>query len=333
MRVVTWVFLLFAQMLVAQQGRNFSMWQESSLQFNPGAVGHLDGNMRLFANYRNQYMTLSSTPLQTFSFSFESKLIGTKNKNNYFNTGIIVMNDISGDGSYTVTQVGVPLSYSVKLDERSRLALGVYSGLYQRSIQGNSFTWDHQWNGQFFDTDIFPGEVINNANIGTFDLSAGLMYSYTFDKTRRFSSGYSLQHILSPDLAFNIEDRLMLRHNLHFNANYKIDGELIGLSPALLVMLQGPNQNVMAGTNLDFFLRAPSLRTMFFEPTIFSVGLHYRLEDAVIINSYFMTKGWKIGVSYDTTLSRLSKFNNTFGGVEIFLSYLIDTKRQRKYLR
>jgi len=333
MRLVTWVFLLFAQLLFAQQGRNFSMWQENPLQFNPGAVANLDGNIRLFANYRNQYMTLSSNPLQTFSFSFESKLIGARNKQNYFNTGVIVMNDISGDGNYTVSQLGLPLSYSVRLDDRSRLALGVYAGLYQRSVQGNSFTWDHQWNGQFFDTGILSGETINNANVGTFDLSSGLNYSYSIDKTRRFFAGYSMQHILSPDLAFNIEDRLMFRHNLHMNANYKIDGEMIGLSPALLVMLQGPNRNAIAGTNLDFFLRTPSLRTMFFQPTIFSVGLYYRLEDAVIINSYFMTKGWKIGVSYDTTLSRLSKFNNTVGAFEIFLSHIIDTKRQRKYLR
>lgn len=333
MKYIFVIFIVFSYALRAQQGRNFSMWYENPQQLNPGATAHLDGNMRLFANYRNQYMTLSDNPLQTFSFSFDSKLIGAKNKNNYFNTGIVVMNDISGDGNYTVTQLGLPLSYSVKLDDKSRLALGVYSGLYQRSIQGGKFTWDHQWNGQFFDTDLIQGESINNANISTFDLSAGLFYSYTMDKTRRLNAGYSLQHILSPDLAFNIEDALMYRHNFHFQANYKIDNELLGLSPALLVMLQGPNRNAVAGSNLDFYLRPSSLRTMFFQPTVFSVGVYYRLEDALIVNTYFMTKGWKIGLSYDATLSRLSKFNNTVGAFEVFLSYQIDTKRQRKFLK
>jgi type IX secretion system PorP/SprF family membrane protein len=334
MRKIWWVFLLFTNCFLAQQGRNFSMWYENPLQINPGATAALnEANVGLFANYRNQYFTLSDNPFQTFSFSFEAKLQGAKQRNSYFNSGVIAKNDISGDGNYMVTQLGIPLSYSIKVDEKSRLALGVYSGLYQRSIQGNSFTWDHQWNGSFFDVELIPGESIANASISTFDLSTGLFYSYKIDKTRKFSTGYALQHILSPDLAFNIEDRLMLRHNFHFQGSYKINGELIGLSPAMLLMFQGPNRNILAGTNIDFYLRAPSLRTMFFQPTIFSVGMYYRLEDALIVNAYFMTKGMKIGLSYDTTLSRLSQFNNTVGAFEIFISYQIDTRKQRKFLR
>lgn len=315
---------------LAQQGRNYSMWFANEMQYNAAAVGTNFNDLKLFTNFRYQYFTITDKPFQTISGAFEGKLL-KENSNGYLGAGLSFMNDMSGDGRYSVTQISVPIAYHIQAAADHTISLGVQPGLYQRSISQGNLTWDHQWNDFEFSQDI-QGEGIPNASISNFDLGAGIRYKFQPDNTNKLSFGYGAQHIIRPDLRFNIEDRLFMRHTAQISGQFKRKLSSFGVSPHILAMFQGPNRNIMFGTNFDFYLQEPSLRTDFFQPTVFSFGVYHRLMDSFIANVSFTIKGISIGASYDTNISVLPA-SGTIGAFELYLAWDLIINRSRKFIR
>lgn len=327
---ISFLLIGFSYSTSAQQGRNYSMWFANEMQYNAAAVGTNFNDLKLFTNFRYQYFTVSEKPFQTISGAFEGKLL-KDNANGYLGAGISFMNDMSGDGRYSVTQFAVPIAYHIQAGKAHVISLGLQPGVYQRSISQGNLTWDNQWTGFEFGSDI-AGEGIPNASIANFDLGAGFRYSYKPDNTNKISVGYGAQHILRPDLRFNIEDKLFLRHTAQISGQIKPKLSSFGVSPHILAMFQGPTNNIMFGSNFDFYLQEPSLRTDFFLPTVFSFGIYHRLRDSFIANASFTFKGISIGASYDTNISMLPA-SGTVGAFEIFLAWDVIVNRQKKFIR
>lgn len=325
------MFLLASQMVFSQMGRNYSMWFKNPMQYNPAAAGTNDNNLRLFTNFRYQYFTVMDQPFQTFSGSIEGKMFKSSLSNGYIGTGVHFMNDMSGDGRYTVSNLGVPITYHLEVNRDNHISLGIQPGFYQRSLSGGNLTWESQWEVTEFNTSL-PGEGIPNASTQQFDLGAGVLYRYQPNNTNKFVLGYGANHIVRPDLAFNITDELFMQHTIHVGGSIRNNLSNVGFSPHALVMLQGPNRNVMLGSNFDFYLQDPSLRTDFFQPTIFSFGVYHRFMDAIIANFMFSFKGFTLGVSYDSNISILPQ-SGSVGALEVNLLYDIDINRRQKYIR
>lgn len=315
----------------SQQGRNFSMWFQNNMQYNPASVGTNDNDMQLFTNFRNQYFTVTDKPFQTFSGSVEGKLFRSNTRNGYLGVGGSFMKDISGDGRYSVTQFNVPIAYHLFLNADNFISLGIQPGFYQRSISPGNFTWDNQWSGYEFNTSI-PGETISNASTSNFDLGAGLFYNYQQDFTRKVYAGFAVQHITQPALNFNIQDGLMRRYVAQAGANYKFKLSSFGIAPHAMVMLQGGNRNIILGSNFDFYLVDPSLRTDFFRPTIFSFGIYHRVLEGIIVNFSYRFQGLTIAASYDSNINRMLPSSGTVGGFEVALKYDILLNRKGKYI-
>lgn len=334
MKLVLYIALVlcFSVSLKAQQGRNFSMWFQNNMQFNPASVGTNDNDMQLFANFRYQYFTVTDKPFQTISGSIEGKLFRSNRRNGYLGLGGSFINDMSGDGKYSVTQVNIPIAYHLFFNEDNFISLGVQPGLYQRSISPGSLTWDNQWTGYEFNNAI-PGEGIANASNSNFDVSAGLFYTYKENFTKKIYAGFSVQHITQPELDFNIADGLYRRFNAQIGGTYKFDLSTFGISPQVIVTMQGPNRNIMYGSNFDFYLQEPSFRTDFFRPTIFSFGLYHRYGDAIIANFSYRFQGLTIAASYDSNINRMLPASGSVGGFEVALKYDLIVNRQGKFIR
>lgn len=325
------LILCTSSFVTAQQGRNFSMWFQNHMQYNPASVGTNDNDMQLFTNFRYQYLTVTDKPFQTISGSVEGKLFRSDSRNGYLGIGGSFMNDMSGDGKYSVTQVNVPIAYHLFFNTNNFISLGVQPGFYQRSISPGNFTWDNQWVGYEFNAAI-PGEQIGNTSTSNFDVSAGVLYTYKKDYTRKFYAGFGVQHITQPALDFNIEDGLLRRYNAQLGGKYKLNNSNFGISPQLLVMMQGANRNIIFGTNFDFYLVAPSLRTDFFRPTVFSFGLYHRFQEGVIVNFSYRFRGLTIAASYDANINRMIPASGTVGGFEVALKYDILLNKKDKLL-
>lgn len=315
----------------AQQGRNFSMWFHNNMQHNPAAVATNDNDMQLFTNFRYQYFTVTDNPFRTISGSIEGKLFRSDTRNGYLGIGGAFMNDMSGDGRYSNSQVTIPIAYHLFFNENNFISLGVSPGLYQRSLSPGNFTWENQWNGYEFNNDV-SGEGVANASVSNFDLGAGIFYNYKKDNTRRIYLGFATQHILEPSLDFNITDNLYRRFTGQIGAHYKFTNSTFGISPQVIAMFQGPNQNIMFGSNFDFYLQEPSLRTIFFRPTIFSFGVYHRLNDAVVVNFQYTFQGLTIALSYDSNINTMLPASKSVGAAELALKYDIILNKKGKFI-
>ncbi|WP_417266427.1 PorP/SprF family type IX secretion system membrane protein [Brumimicrobium sp.] len=326
------IALFFCFVASAQQGKNFSMFSLNNMQHNPAAVGTNDNDIKVFANFRYQYFTVSDKPFQTISASGEIKLFNSTStrKKGYFGVGASVINDMSGDGRYMVNNIAVPIAYHIYMNERNSLSLGVSPGMYQRTLGSGNLTWESQWNGYEFDQTIAPG--VANSSAANFDLGAGLFYKFQSTNTNKIYFGVSANHILQPEISFNMQDKMYMRYTGQFGMRHKFELSTFGISPQILAMFQGPNQNILFGSNFDFYLQEPSLRTLFYTPTIFSFGVYHRLRDAIVVNFQFSFKGMTVAASYDSNINSMLPASKSIGGFEVAFVYDLMLNKKGRYI-
>ena len=316
----------------AQQGNNFSMWFKNNLQHNAAAVGTNDNDLRLFTNFRYQYFNVTANPFQTISASIEGKILRSKNSKNYFGIGASFVNDVSGDGGYSVNQITVPIAYHIFFNKENSLSVGVSPGIYQRSIGNGNLTWESQWNGYYFDGPQ-NAESISNASASNFDLGAGIFYKYENSDKNKVYVGFSANHILEPQINFNIQDNLFVRYVGQFGMSHRFYSSDFGLSPQVLAVFQGPNRNIVFGTNFDFYLQDASRRTSFYSPVMVSFGIYHRIQDAVVFNFQYSFKGVTIAASYDSNINTMLPASRSVGGFELAIIYDIMANRKGRFIR
>lgn len=332
MRLVIAIFVTSLVLSVnAQQATNFGMWYLNNMQHNPAAVGTNNHDLKAFANFRFQYFTLTDKPYRTFSAAVEAKILKAKKKEHYLGIGGSFINDASGDGRYSVNLVTLPIAYHIFFDRYNSLAVGVSPGLYQRSINTSNLTWQHQWTGTNFNPGI-PGEEFGQRTLGKFDLGAGLFYKNQTSITNKFYFGVSVNHILAQDLQFVSEDRLERRYTGQFGMSHRFDLTRFGISPNVYAMVQGTHRNIIFGTNFDFYLVDPSLRTIFINPNVFSIGVYHRLLEGVLINMHLSFEGFTVGVSYDSNINSMIPYSKSVGGFEIAVMYDLLFNKREKYI-
>lgn len=315
----------------AQEGKNFSMWYLNNLQHNPGAVGACDFDMRAFANFRYQYFTVTKKPFQTLSASFETKFLKAKKSKSHFGIGLSVINDMSGDGKYMVNDIKVPIAYHVYFNNNNSISLGLSPGVYQRSVQPGNLTWESQWTGYEFNRGISPEPIANQSGLN-FDMGIGLFYKNQKSLSNKFYFGISARHVLQPKIGFNIGDNLARRYSFQFGLHHRFKLSNFGISPRVFAMKQGPNLNIIAGTNFDYYLREASSRTIFVTPKFFSFGVYYRYMDALIVNAQFSINGLSIALSYDANINSMLPTSKSVGALELAVSYDIILNKKQKFL-
>lgn len=318
--------ILFAS---AQQGNNFSMWFKNNLQHNAAAVGTNDNDIKLFTNFRYQYFSVTDKPFQSISASAEGKLFKSKNRLSYLGLGASFVNDMSGDGRYMANNLSIPIAYHIFFNKENSISIGVSPGLYQRSISAGNLTWESQWNGYEFDQGMSP-EGVPNSSVSNFDLGAGIFYKFQSSENNKVYAGFSANHILQPELEFNIQDNMYIRYVGQFGVNHRFYSSDFGISPQAIAVFQGPTQNIIFGTNFDYYLQDASKRTSFYTPTVFSFGVYHRLRDAIIVNFQYSFKGMTIAASYDSNVNSMLPASRSIGGFEVAFMYdLIVNKRGR----
>jgi len=315
----------------AQQATNFGLFYLNNMQHNPAAVGTNNHDIKMFANFRYQYFTVTDKPYRTISASVEAKILKAKKSKHYFGVGGSFINDASGDGRYGVNLATIPIAYHIFFNDNNSLSLGVAPGLYQRTIQPGAFTWQHQWTGTEFNQGL-PGEDVGNRVVDRFNLDAGLFFKHQTSITNKFYFGVSAGHILEQDLGFFAEDKLERRYVGQFGLSHRFELTRFGISPNVYAMVQGDHRNIIFGSNFDFYLIDPSLRTIFINPNVFSLGVYHRLMEGIILNFQFSFEGFTVAASYDSNINSMIPHSKSVGGFEVAVMYDLIINKKQKFL-
>lgn len=270
--------VLGLQALRAQQLPQYTQYMLNDLAINPAVCGknqYVDAR----SNNRYQWQGLTDAP-RTYMLTVHGPV---KKKN--MGIGTQIYTDIVGP----TRRIGINLSYAyhIKLNSKTRLALGLSAGIQQWGIDGHKLTLHD------------PGDenlLIKYQTVVVPDFGAGLQVY-----NDKFYIGFSAPQIYQSPLKLykDGDNKSTLATQYIFNGAYKFDvGEDFQIEPSFLTKYVTP-----APVEIDLGLRAIYKKQVW-------LGAGYRYHDAFTALVGFMYQNYlMIGYSYDFTTSNLRKYS------------------------
>ena len=297
------------------QDIHFSQYNAAPLALNPALTGVNACDWRAGLTYRNQWASVTTSPYVTYEAFFDLPIAKVGNYSKLAG-GVLLYNDVSGDGNLTNLSVLGSVAYVIGLGRTNHnLSIGVQGGLMQKSLDFNALKWPNQWTSDGFDQMIDPLEG-PGVNFSRFNMSSGLAYHNEVSKTFNITTGFAMFNLVSPQESFkgDLDNQLDPRIVGHIKAGFTFNQQ-IGFIPSVLFQTQSGAKEIVAGADFGYFLNSASF------PATFFLGAHYRVDDAVIAGLGMDYKNFRFGATYDINTSTLKEASGGRGGFEISLVY------------
>ncbi|MEM1320950.1 MAG: PorP/SprF family type IX secretion system membrane protein [Bacteroidota bacterium] len=338
LKLLFFIFVIGLSFSVNAQDIHFSQFYMSPLNLNPALTGVMNCNVRLVANYRNQWASvLRANAYNTYSVSYDQRIpVG---RYDYFGVGGTFWGDSAGELDFATLQGRLSFSYAKKMGgyrgTSHYLSFGAEAGVSQRSVNFLNARFGTQHDGAGgFRPDMDSGESFNRDNFLFADFSAGLLWYSVFDDNKNLYFGAAYSHINNPDQSFeenNIEE-LFSKYTIHAGGEVMVT-DRVGLVPGAVLFFQGPSFQLNTGTSFKFLLGNSRRNNQAFQ-----LGAWMRLAnhfensltaDAFILSTRFDYEQFSIGFSYDINVSSLRPASNSNGAFEFSLVYKICGPEQR----
>ncbi len=309
---------LYSSNLVAQDPI-FSQFYSAPLQINPAFAGNTY-TPRVGLNYRNEWSGWGGVAYETYAASydqfFEQVNIGL---------GLMAQTDQAGGGLFRISKFSGFFSYRAKVNDNFYLKLGVEAGAWQTRIGVDKLIFgDELSRTEGYTGDLPTEEILNLDNKTIFDVSAGLLAYGPM-----FYGGFSIKHINTPDdrhieTTENFNSGLPYRFSLHGGAQISLkEGNKKKLGSFISPNLLFEKQSDLSQINLGVYAGlGPIFAGGWFRHT-------FANADAVIGLIGFRQKAYKIGYSYDFTVSNPLNTTNNQGTHEISFVLNFDHNRSK----
>lgn len=294
------------------QNYQFSQFYAAPTYLNPAFTG-ASVCARLSLNYRDQWGGIPGT-FTTYQAAFDHSLSRYKS-----GIGIQFFSDKAGTNGLRTTQVNGLYAYETKLNKKTVMRAGISVGSVQRRVDYGSFTFADQLyrNDGSVSTDQQHSPNTNYLDIGT-----GLLVF-----TNAMWAGISVAHLNQPNQSLMGDvSRLPAELKIHGGYKWVLDEAAAGralpedhsISIAANYKKQAKFNQIDVGAYynkqllvIGFWYRGIPL----FKP----VG-YYINNDALVILFGLHVGKYKIGYSYDITLSKLTN-SVSRGSHELSMSY------------
>ena len=243
-------------------------------------------------NYRNEWPSLTGNYVTT-SVSYDQYF---KNISGGF--GVIAMHDQQGQGTIYTSMLGLVYSYHLKVNRKFSMMFGTRAAMFNKYLDWDKLTFGDMIDprrGFIYQT----GDVPRGGSRYFFDASAGFVgYS------KYFFFGGAVHHLNRPDETMIIgSSRLPMRFTGHMGAEIKLGGKsqyrnTTSIMPNVIYQYQNGFQELAIGTYVKY--------------GAFNAGAWYRNKDAFILSIGIDSGNFKLGYSYDITVSKLN--NGVSGG-------------------
>lgn len=307
------LFLLLFTLVAANveaQDPQFSQFYANPIYLNPAFAGS-NGCPRIAANYRNQWPSLSGN-FVTYSASYDQYF---DNINGGF--GVIATHDQQGQGTINHTTLSLIYSYHLKVNRKFTMLFGAKATWNQKFLDWNRLTFGDmidQRRGFIYATNDVP----RGGSRGFFDASAGFV-----GYTESFFFGASAHHLNRPNESVIVgESKMPIRYNGHVGAKIPLGSRsqyrnVTTIMPNVIFQYQQGFVELNIGTYVKY--------------GVFTAGAWLRNRDAFILSVGLESDNFKVGYSYDVTVSQLN--NGTSGGAhEVSLGFNINcTKKPQRF--
>jgi type IX secretion system PorP/SprF family membrane protein len=306
-------FLLLLTAIIQEvhaQDPQFTQFYANPLYLNPAFAGSVRCP-RFVLNYRNQWPAIPGN-FVTYSASYDQHFDGIGG-----GLGVLVTNDVAGEGTLVSTNVSGIYSYHLEVNRNFSIKAGFQATYAQRTLDWSKLTFGDQIDSRFgfvFQT----AEQVPQQSKSYVDFSAGLL-AYS-DK---FYFGVAANHLTQPDQSFLVPtSKLPMKLTVHTGAVIPLGRKTRFNDPAKI------SPNILFQQQQDF--RQINVG-MYFQKNPFIAGLWYRNKDSFIALIGLQQGVFKFGYSYDITVSRLT--NATAGAHEISFAMQLECKPKKKRYR
>jgi len=288
----------------AAQDPQFTQFYANPIYLNPAFAGS-HGCPRIAMNYRNEWPNLTGNYV-TYSASYDQYF---KNISGGF--GVIATHDQQGQGTIFTSSIGAVYSYHLDVSRKFKMMFGAKAAMFNKYLDWSKLTFGDMIDprrGFIYQT----GDVQRGGSRYFFDASAG-MVGYN----KHFFFGFAAHHLNRPDESMIIgSSRLPIRMTGHMGAKIPLGSKsqyknITSIMPNVIYQYQNGFQELMFGTYVQY--------------GAFTAGAWFRNRDAFILTIGVDTGKFRLGYSYDITVSRLN--NGVSGGShEISLGMLLKCK-------
>jgi type IX secretion system PorP/SprF family membrane protein len=289
------------------QDIEFTQFYANPLYLNPAFAGS-EHCIRAICNYRNQWPALSGQFVST-SASLDKYVCHVGG------VGVLLTNDRAGEGTIITNNASLLYSYIFHPSRLFSISAGFQATYAEKKVDWSKLTFGDMIDpkrGFVIQTSEVPGEGVARY----FDMSAGIM---GYSKMLYF--GFACNHLTQPDEHLQAgPSPLPRKYTGHAGATIPVGSGRSGdvsISPNVLYQQQQDFKQLNLGL---YVTRGP-----------ITGGFWYRNQDSFIILLGVQQGIFKLGYSYDVTVSKLS--NKTAGSHEISLQMRFTCKKCRKAFR
>ncbi len=284
--IVTLTVLLGMSKISFGQDPEFTQFYSNPLYLNPAFAGS-KVCPRISLNSRNQWANLSGS-FVTNSASYDQMVQSMSG-----GLGLLVLTDKAANTLKT-TRVSGMYAYNQRVTRKFSVNVGLEATFFQKSIDWNKLTFGDMIDrrrGFVYQTN----DVRRNGPVTGIDFSAGAI-----GYTEHFFFGFAVDHLTEPNesLIGNSGSKLPMKFTGHAGAiipigsGGKYKASDASVSPNILFRQQG----TFTQLNMGVYIKKGPL----------TAGIWYRNQDAFITSVGIETDYFKIGYSYDVTVSKLS---------------------------
>ncbi|MCB9223685.1 MAG: PorP/SprF family type IX secretion system membrane protein [Crocinitomicaceae bacterium] len=311
------------------QDIHYTQLQQTPMLVNPAYTGIFQGWERIGVNHKSQWVN-AGTKFHTTSVAVDMNFFKPKRgKSAYMGAGLLLYNDIGGDSKFGTKQLLVNLSGIVPIGENQSVSAGLQFGFGQRSGDLTGLTFSSQFNGTEIDPSLPSSEINTLVTFVYPDMGFGASYRYgnhkigfARDDAFDFKVGVSYFHLNKPELKYRLGYTEKLYGKLGVNISVLKDfpGSRSGMELMFNQFVQGPHNESLLSALYRYRISSGSKTTGLTRDSYLSAGLSFRLKDAISPVVFVEMYGFKFGLSYDVTLSKLSQVTRA-GGIEFSLIF------------
>lgn len=324
-KIITYILLLFfmlqdIQVLHAQDPAS-SQFFFNPMYLNPAFAGTTKG-ARFGGIYRNQW---PNVPSKFVSYNAWGDIY---NPLFHGGLGFIAMQDVSGEGMFKTTSIGLIQSYERAIPKIVRLRAGYNVTMINKKIDWSRLVFPDQLDpvmGQVYQTKANPGNAAGKTFI---DFTAGFMADFPKFKIGESqvtnTIGYVMNHLTEPQQSvIGGTATLPAKHTVHYTmvisiADANPNEQTLYISPNIIWEKQGNFSNSVLGF---YVTRDPLIGGLFYRKRKFE---SFKDSDAMIFYlgvkaAFSKYSDMRIGYSYDVTVNKLS--SNTLGAHELSLVF------------
>ena len=300
------------------QDAQFTQFYAAPTYLSPAFAG-TSSQSRFSTLFRDQWSAIPGAFI-TYTASFDHYL-------SEYNSGLglIMMHDRAGSGALRYTSATFQYAYEFELKRKVFLRPALQLGMVSHAVDYSRLVFGDQLARG---GDVASYEHMEGKSVTYGDAGAGLLFF-----TPKVWLGVAMHHLNEPDQSLlDSEARVPMKFSAHGGYRYRIRTPVIRKKQQSIVgafnyRAQGRFDQLDLGV---YYEQEPVFAGLWYRglPLIKAYEPGYQNNDMVAVLLGVIVNDWRIGYSYDLTVSRLAA--HTGGAHEISLTYEFADRRTRR---